>query len=77
MQRVDMQPGTLFTLGVGLFLFYQFLTRKKRDRYLPPGPKGYPIIGVSSLKWLLHRVNGYNFIECRRRSYKTEVVEIR
>jgi len=38
---------TLFALGFGLFLLYQFLARKQRGRPLPPGPKGYPIIGVS------------------------------
>ena len=33
-------------LGIVVFLLYLFLT-KKRGGPLAPGPKGYPIIGVS------------------------------
>jgi len=37
-----------FALSIGLFVtvLYKFLT-EKRGRPTPPGPKGYPIIGVS------------------------------
>jgi hypothetical protein len=38
---------TLFALAIGFFLLRHFLTKKQQDRPLPPGPKGYPIIGVS------------------------------
>ncbi len=39
---------TLFSLGIGLFFIYQYVTSRKQGRPLPPGPKGLPIVGVST-----------------------------
>ncbi|GAB1197750.1 hypothetical protein APSETT444_007053 [Aspergillus pseudonomiae] len=42
---VTLDPITLLVGALGLYLLSHFLQLKGTDRRLPPGPKGWPIIG--------------------------------
>jgi hypothetical protein len=66
-----------FVLGlvVGVFLLHKI----HWNRSLPPGPAGYPIIGVSVqivARTQLIVTNNY-FTEYRRHAYQTGVVDLR